>query len=162
MRDALIFGRDMLSQRRVFESAAVALSDQPQSTTTARKISHIGLGMVNDLQRVLSELIKWLRLTDQELLHQSFALLQSLLDCFKETDVAPEPTSLTKLGKFVDDGRSKKEVQATRLDLSRISKLEDSLATFENKYKFGKGSDSPLTETIGMPRKIPSSTVLSL
>lgn len=148
MRDALIFGRDMLAQRRVFESAAVALSEQSYPRVSSQKPSHFGHGhgMVDDLQRVLSELIKWLRLTDQELLHQSFSLLQALLDCFEETSVAPEPATLSKLQKFVDHARSQKAevLQLTRLDLPRIFKLENSLAAIENKFELNSSSDSSL------------------
>lgn len=73
MRDALIFGRDMLAQRKVIESAIVSAGSNP--STGAKKLSQVGRQMVSDLQQVLPELMRWLRLTDFELLHQSFSLL---------------------------------------------------------------------------------------
>ena len=131
MRDALIFGRDLLAQRRVFETAAVAIAEE--SSSNAHQTSRIGKKMVEDLQNVLLELARWLRLTDEELLHQSFALLQSLLECFRESGVRPSPAGIAKLTKHIDDARSKDTGRPqTRLDSARLSKLEDSLAVFDD------------------------------
>lgn len=134
MRDALIFGRDMLSQRRVIESAAVLATEQPFTLDSRqRKPSRIGQKLVNDLQEVLPELARWLRLTDEELLHQSFALLQSLLECFRESSILPAATSIAKLNKHIDDARKKDPNRPqTRLDSTRLSKLEDTLAAFDD------------------------------
>jgi senataxin len=135
MRDALIFGRDMLAQRRVIESAAALAAEQPYiiQATSPKKPSRLGQQMVNDLQEVLPELARWLRLTDEELLHQSFALLQSLLECFRESNIMPASASIAKLNKHIDDARKKDPNRPqTRLDSSRLSKLEDALAVFED------------------------------
>ncbi|OBZ71655.1 putative ATP-dependent helicase C29A10.10c [Grifola frondosa] len=130
MRDALIFGRDMLAQRRVIESGALVLSQRQAGP--GMKLSRAGRKMVDDLQQVLLELARWLRLTDEELLHQSFALLESLLSCFKETNVRPSPAALQKLQKHVDDGRKKGPGHLlTRLDSTRRAKLEDALNAFD-------------------------------
>ncbi|KAF9242609.1 SEN1 N terminal-domain-containing protein [Melanogaster broomeanus] len=135
MRDALIFGRDMLAQWRVMESAAV-ISTGGESTFPAKKppkLSRAGKRMMNDLQPVLPELARWLRLSDEELLHQSFALIQSVLECFRTTGVPPSEAGLAKLNKHVEDARKKTDgAPKTRLDSTRISKLEDSLASFES------------------------------
>lgn len=135
MRDALIFGRDMLAQWRVMESAAVT-STEGESTSLTRKpskLSRVGKRMMNDLQPVLPELARWLRLSDEELLHQSFALIQTVLDCFRTTGVPPSEAGLVKLNKHVDDARkSTHGALRTRLDSTRIAKLEDALATFES------------------------------
>lgn len=135
MRDALIFGRDMLAQRRVIESAGVLAAEQASrlEASRSRKSSPLGQKMVNDLQEVLPELARWLRLTDEELLHQSFALLQSLLECFRESDILPASTSIAKLNKHIDDARKKDPNRPqTRLDSTRLSKLEDALAAFDD------------------------------
>ncbi len=130
MRDALIFGRDMLAQWRTFESAAaVSSSSQKPSGQT---LSRIGRKMIDDLQQFLPELTKWLRLTDEELLHQSFALLQSLLDCFKKTGVRPSEIGVQKLTRHIEGSRNKDAKVQTRLDSSRILKLEATLAAFED------------------------------
>jgi ATP-dependent RNA/DNA helicase, senataxin len=129
MRDALIFGRDMLAQWRTFESAAVSSSSQKPPGQT---LSRIGKKMIDDLQQFLPELTKWLRLTDEELLHQSFALLQSLLDCFKKTGVRPSEIGVQKLTRHIEGSRNKNAKVQTRLDSSRILKLEATLAAFED------------------------------
>lgn len=88
---------------------------------------------MNDLQPVLPELARWLRLSDEELLHQSFALIQTVLDCFRTTGVPPSEAGLAKLNKHVDDSRKITHgAPRTRLDSTRIAKLEDALATFES------------------------------
>ncbi|KAH8104550.1 SEN1 N terminal-domain-containing protein [Cristinia sonorae] len=129
MRDALIFGRDLLAQRKVIESAALGPGN---ASAAKRKLSHIGKKMVDDLQLVLLELTRWLRLTDEELLFQSFALLQSLLGCFRESNVAPSETTLQKLQKHLDDARKKDPSRPqTRLDEPRLARLQDTLSSFE-------------------------------
>jgi senataxin len=133
MRDALIFGRDMLAQWRTFEFAAVSYTDSSGSQKlSGQKLSRIGKKMIDDLQQFLPELTKWLRLTDEELLHQSFALLQSLLDCFKKTGVRPSDVGVQKLTRHIEGSRNKDAKVQTRLDSARIMKLEATLASFED------------------------------
>ncbi|KIK99636.1 hypothetical protein PAXRUDRAFT_822556 [Paxillus rubicundulus Ve08.2h10] len=132
MRDALIFGRDMLAQWKVMETAAVTVAGG-EVTKKSTKLSRVGKRMMNDLQPVLPELARWLRLSDEELLHQSFALIQTVLECFRSTDVSPSEAGLAKLNKHVEDARKKTDgALRTRLDSTRISKLEDTLAAFES------------------------------
>lgn len=131
MRDALIFGIEMVDQRRVVESAVVACSGQPY--TERKKLTRVGKQLVGDLQQVFVELIRWLRLTDFELLHQSFVLLEKLFNCFRETGIQPDDTGLAKIRKHIDDGRKKdKDRLQTRLDDSRLDKLEEYLAWFDD------------------------------
>ena len=133
MRDALIFGRDMLAQWRTFESAANSYTDSSSSRKpSGQKLSRIGKKIIDDLQQFLPELTKWLRLTDEELLHQSFALLQSLLDCFKKTGVRPSEMGVQKLTRHIEGSRNKDAKVQTRLDSARILKLESALAAFED------------------------------
>jgi senataxin len=134
MRDALIFGRDLLAQWRVMESASIIATDESSLSLTgkARKLSRMGKNMMNDLQPVLTELARWLRLSDEELLHQSFALLQTVLECFRTTGVPPLETTLAKLNKHVEAYRKDKSgTSKIKLDASRISQLEDALASFD-------------------------------
>ncbi|KAF8895534.1 SEN1 N terminal-domain-containing protein [Infundibulicybe gibba] len=147
MRDALIFGRDMLAQWRVIEKAANTRYQHDKDK--ARALSAVGKKMVNDLQDVLPELARWMRLTDEELLHQSFTLLQTLLDCFRETQVAPAPAALSKLTKFVEDARVEDPTrQKTRLDSNRMRVLENSLMSFEDEVV----EISPPTNVIVKPK----------
>ncbi|EIN12594.1 hypothetical protein PUNSTDRAFT_118369 [Punctularia strigosozonata HHB-11173 SS5] len=133
MRDALIFGRDLLSQRRFLTSVVATGPQQPRSGNagSTKKAKQLSLSMINDLQVVLPELVRWLRLTNEELLYQSFALVQSLLECFHEAGVSPPHELMGKLRRHVEDGRNKQQKQ-TRLDASRIDKLEQCLAAFED------------------------------
>ena len=134
MRDALIFGRDMLEHWRVMETAAAVssggLSLRARNTS---KLSEVGKKMLDDLQPVLPELARWLRLSDEELLHQSFALIQTVLECFRTTGTRPSEAGLAKLNKHIDDSRKQSGgAPKTRLDAGRISKLEAALAGFED------------------------------
>ncbi|KAJ7505328.1 AAA domain-containing protein [Mycena galericulata] len=115
MRDALIYGRDLLAQFRMHGAIQ-------------GRLSKIGQQMADDLQRVLPELTKWLRLSDEELLYQMFELLQSLLDTFHETRVPPLDASLQKMTKHIHDARNDKT--KSRLDSSRLLRLENTLALF--------------------------------
>ncbi|KAF8270773.1 SEN1 N terminal-domain-containing protein [Lactarius quietus] len=132
MRDALIFGREMLAQWRTIEFASIRRMDPSSQAPSKQKLSRVGRKMIDDLQQFLPELTKWLRLTDEELLHQSFALLQSLLDCFRETGVRPSESGMQKLTRQIEGSRNKEAKIQTRLDSARILKLEASLASFED------------------------------
>ena len=128
MRDALILARDVLKQWRIIENAANTYVKVPVQSAT-RKLSPIGKQMIGALQDFLPELVRWLRLTDEELLHQSFSLLQSLLDLMKETHVRPAATALAKLAKYVE-GKSGTTKEQTRLDTGRLLQLSEALAYF--------------------------------
>jgi senataxin len=132
MRDALIFGRDMLAQWRTFSAAVSGTDSLSSQKPSGPTLSRIGKKMIDDLQQFLPELTKWLRLTDEELLHQSFALLQSLLDCFKKTGVRPSEIGVQKLTRHIEGSRNKDAKVQTRLDSTRILKLEATLAAFED------------------------------
>ena len=132
MRDALIFGRDMLAQWRVIESAALVGSPEA-ATLKPGRMSRLGRRMVEDLKEVLVELGRWLRLTDEELLYQSFALLETLLGCFKDTGIPPPEEAIKKFTKTINDARNKDPSRPqTRLDSSRILRLENALTAFKD------------------------------
>jgi len=132
MRDALIFCRDMLAQWRVIESAALVASPEA-ATLKPGRMSRLGRRMVEDLKEVLVELGRWLRLTDEELLYQSFALLETLLGCFKDTGIPPPEEAIKKFTKTVNDARNKDPNRPqTRLDAPRILRLENALAALKD------------------------------
>ena len=133
MRDALILARDMLSHWRVIENAANTFTKAAANSATPGKISRIGHQMIGTLQEFLPELVRWLRLTDEELLHQSFALLQSLLDVMKTVHIRPSETGLSKLRKHVEGAMNNSKIREdrTRLDSARLAKLADVLAYFD-------------------------------
>lgn len=136
MRDALIFGRDLLAQWRTIEQAT-DVSRNSFNRKPGAGLSSIGKKMVNDLEDFLPELSRWLRLTDEELLHQSFALLQSLLECFRDTGIRPSKESTTRLHKHIETARLTDEhnQQArTRLDVGRLTQLEAALAWLDDGF----------------------------
>ncbi|RDB14553.1 putative ATP-dependent helicase C29A10.10c [Hypsizygus marmoreus] len=132
MRDALIFGRDLVATWRVIETAANSRSESEARSTG--KLSVSGQKMVGDLQAVLLELTRWLRLTDEELLHQSFSLLTSLLDCFKQAGTVPKAEITKRLRKIIESARKKETDpnQRIRLDSTRLLLLEATLDDFED------------------------------
>lgn len=129
MRDALIFGRDMLAQMKVIETVAAA--SQKSSSALGEKLD-VGTKMVTELRNVLHELVSWLKLTDPELLFQSFAFFQSLLALFREERIRPRRVTMEKLAKYVDDARHPKGDRImSRLDSSRVDDLEAALLPFQ-------------------------------
>jgi senataxin len=125
MRDAVILGRDLIARWRVIENAANGQTQGKQ----AKQHSGLRGKMIACFQDMLPELSKWLRLTDEELLYQSFSILQSLLEVFKETKTKPHEETLGKLTKYIADARADGKAKS-RLDPSSLSKLEDAMAPF--------------------------------
>ncbi|KAF5385735.1 hypothetical protein D9757_005459 [Collybiopsis confluens] len=127
MRDALIFARDILAQRTVFESAAIGASSSTSSSKIRRR-------MLGDLHEILVELSRWLRLTDEELLHQSCMLIHSLLESFRDAHNPPEPAVLQKLSKQVADVRKRDDsTTSCRLDPAKLAPLEAIISSFDEK-----------------------------
>jgi senataxin len=112
MRDALIFARELLPQRRVIESAAVVASNPSSSSRLSdspSKLSNTGTRMVQDLQPVLRSVLEWLRLTDMELLYQAYTLMMDLFDVFRETRIPPLRETLADVKRHVESQLEKKK-----------------------------------------------------
>lgn len=130
MRDALIYGRDMLEKWRVIETAANTRPSKEK--VRPGELSLLGKKMMETFQDVLLELTKWLRLTDEELLHQAFSLLTSLLDCFREAKIMPKEENMKKLRRHIDNARAGgSSGPRTRLDSGRLLMLEVALDNVE-------------------------------
>ncbi|KAH9854663.1 SEN1 N terminal-domain-containing protein [Lenzites betulinus] len=130
MRDALIFGRDLLAQRKLLETAALARSQKGDASSA--RLTDVGKKMVGDLQQVLFELTKWLRLTDEELLHQSFALLETLLECFRQTETRPREETFQRIQRHIEDARKNDPTRMkSRLDSTRLLRLEEAVGSFD-------------------------------
>ncbi|TBU62332.1 SEN1 N terminal-domain-containing protein [Dichomitus squalens] len=130
MRDALIFGRDLLAQRRTLESGALVRSQKDVGAN--KRLSAVGKAMVDDLQQVLYELTKWLRLTDEELLHQSFALLETLLEGFRSTNTRPRDETFQRIQRHIDDARKNDPNRMrSRLDSTRLLRLQEAIGAFD-------------------------------
>ena len=128
MRDALIFARELLPQRRVIESAAIVASNPSSSRLfdSPGKSSHTGTEKVQDLQPVLRSVLEWLRLTDMELLYQAYTLMMDLFDTFRETRIPPRKETLTAIKRHVESQLEKKKARAGTSKLT-TKQLEDIL-----------------------------------
>lgn len=150
MRDALIFGREMLAERGAFESAASTVT-----TVTQLQSKSIPKKMLNDMQQILTELTRWLRLTDEELLHQSFALIESLFTCFKENKVTPHKDVVDRLKRYLKEAREKNTADSprTRLSSSKLNKLQAILGSVEDE----SGRDVEIVSAAAKPKLVPIS-----
>ena len=134
MRDALIFARELLPQRRVIESAAVVASNPSSSShlsDSPGKLSNSGIGMVQDLQSVLRSVLEWLRLTDIELLYQAYTLMMDLFDAFRETRIPPLKGTLADVRRYVESQLEKKKARAGIVSKLTIAQLENILGKVE-------------------------------
>lgn len=131
MRDALIFARDLLAQWRAFEKAVSDKGDTQTLRALPQKSTSIGKQILTDMQPILTESIRWLRLTDLELLHQSATLIQSLLECFRGIGLQPSEDAVKKLEKFLENARRAPTNQAlqTKLSNTHLSQLASLLAS---------------------------------
>lgn len=167
MRDALILARDVVKQWRIIETASNAHVKAPAKSATA-KLSPLGKTMIQSLQEFLIELARWLRLTDEELLHQSFSLLQSLLDVMKEMGIKPSEAAIQKLMKYVErsSGGHDTSSRSSKLDKGRLLQLGKALAYFEDdeveivaeKTVSKSAIKNPLLNKIPQPSTSPGST----
>lgn len=150
MRDALIFGREMLAERGAFESAASTVT-----TVTQLQSKSIPKKMLNDMQQILTELTRWLRLTDEELLHQSFILIESLFTCFKENKVTPQKDVVDRLKRYLKEAREKNTADSprTRLSSSKLNKLQSILGSFEDESE----KDVEIVSVVAKPKLVPIS-----
>ncbi|KWU45575.1 hypothetical protein RHOSPDRAFT_32881 [Rhodotorula sp. JG-1b] len=110
MRDAVLFGADMLDQIRVLElvisgqtldsSAASAPPGSPSKTRAQE--SSTAEQMIAALADPLEELIAWLRLNDEDLLNQSFELVLRMVSRFTRSRIRLRDTTFDKLRRISD------------------------------------------------------------
>ena len=134
MRDALIFARELLPQRRVIESAAVVASNPSSSSRLSDspgKLSNSGIVMVQDLQAVLRSVLEWLRLTDMELLYQAYTLMMDLFDAFRETRIHPLKGTLADVRRHVESQLEKKKARVGVMSKLTTAQLENILGKIE-------------------------------
>ncbi|KAG8890650.1 DEAD-box type RNA helicase [Tulasnella sp. 332] len=129
MRDALIFARDMVSQYGVLNAAASDTLKTSMTMASPRKatMSSTEATMMKELEVVLEQATKWLKLTDAELLHQSVELLKLILKCFEEsTGLTPPLSVIEKLDSYTS-GRTSSKIELTR---DQLASLEGAVAPF--------------------------------
>lgn len=136
MRDALIFGRHMTENVRAFEAAALGRTDSDPAGEdrgkSPAKLSSVGRKMVQQLEKVLKDLVAWLRLTDIETLHQTFELIKTILERLSHyaANAAEDPDlekTLQDLDKFC---RRASTSYRSKLSDDLLSELSDMLSAF--------------------------------
>ena len=115
IRDAIILAREMLEQWTTFESA-INMSPTVRPSAPG-KVSRAGDELLQTFQLLLIFATQWLRITDEDILHQSYTLCMSLLTILKENKLRASDEVLTKFRTFAD------EPKRTRLDPTKIENL---------------------------------------
>ncbi|KZS90457.1 hypothetical protein SISNIDRAFT_180023 [Sistotremastrum niveocremeum HHB9708] len=176
MIDASSFAADLVDRRKDLESAAS--TDSGAGGTIAKR-------MIDSLQPVLLEVIRWLRLTDPELLDRSYALVQALIACFRENGVIPQREAIAKLERFVSGARGaqKESDRNTRLTDVQLTWIYDAITEFDEdevkvisrsefrpaapskpsipQKKDGKGATEPTAKSSGAAIALPPSGTTS-
>ncbi|KZV70184.1 hypothetical protein PENSPDRAFT_607629 [Peniophora sp. CONT] len=129
MRDAVILGETMVGKWRQFEDAIVRTTSDGSTT---RGLSRTGRKMLEDLQIMLADLTRWLRLTDTTLLNRSFDLIKLVLGVFEEAGTTPKQDAVnrirTDIKKWMKKGTSSR---LSRGQLQELLQVTDSFAEDE-------------------------------
>ncbi|CAK9786073.1 hypothetical protein CC85DRAFT_326715 [Cutaneotrichosporon oleaginosum] len=135
MRDALIFGRMITDNIRIFESAILSHAKVPQDdpSESPARMSQVGKTLVQKLQVVLADLVGWLRLTDAETLHQAFELLKTILGRVSKSkpDLNTDPqleATLLELDKFC---RRSSNAYKSRISDDMLAELSELVGQFD-------------------------------
>ncbi|CDR46333.1 hypothetical protein NBRC10512_007411 [Rhodotorula toruloides] len=114
MRDAVLFGADMLEQIRVLETIIAgqaldrfatggsAVLDSPAQKSALAKESTTAEQMIGVLAEPLEESIAWLRLNDVDLLNQTFALVLKMVGRVTRSRIPLRETTQAKLKRMAD------------------------------------------------------------
>lgn len=154
MRDAVLFGEDMLVNVRTFEMVA---SGQMISSTAGSptKTSSIGQSMITALNEPLEELIAWLRLNDEDLLTSSFNLVKLMVDRFTRSGIRIRSSTVVKLKKATAKTERKDGTTASSCALrdDQLGELQDSLEAHEGYDDSGADTDPEKVSRSRKPAK---------
>ncbi|BEI80229.1 hypothetical protein CcaverHIS002_0107580 [Cutaneotrichosporon cavernicola] len=135
MRDALIFGRMITDNIRIFESAILSHTQvrQDDPAESPARVSQVGKTLAQKLQVVLADLVGWLRLTDAETLHQAFELIKTILGRVSKSkpDLSSNPqleSALVELDKFC---RRISNAYRSRITDDMLSELSELVNQFD-------------------------------
>ncbi|GAA5892669.1 hypothetical protein JCM6882_000552 [Rhodosporidiobolus microsporus] len=151
MRDAILFGADMLDQIRTLEtimsgqsldrSASGQLlkagSPSKPSTNGASNESQTAASMIAALSDPLEELSAWLRLNDEDLLLHSYNLVMRMLGRFTRSGIALRDTVVARLKRMADkpaDGVPR-ERRSTILREDQLLEIREALEDNEDAVK---------------------------
>jgi senataxin len=137
MRDAILFGVDMLDQIRVFETiisgksldkSSAAPGSPVKSLAAASKESRNAASMITSLANPLEELLAWLRLNDQDLLLNAFNLVRRMLTRFTKSGLELRESIVVRLKKLTDSrSGTSAERRSTILREDQLSELREAL-----------------------------------
>lgn len=140
MRDAILFGVDLLDQFRTFEMSASGAM-VAGSISSPAKMSNVGQKMIAALNDPLEELIAWLRLNDEDLLSSTFGLVRGMLDRFARSAVALRPTTLAKIRRITERETRIRAGSAPKSSILRDDQLQELLASLESQDAEGADSE---------------------
>ncbi|GAA5972915.1 hypothetical protein JCM11641_004002 [Rhodosporidiobolus odoratus] len=151
MRDAILFGADMVDQIRTLEtvisgqsldrSSSSADLGSPTKSSTSSEESTIAAQMIAALNDPLEELSAWLRLNDEDLLLHSYNLVMRMLDRFTRSGIALRDSVRARLKRMADkptDGVAK-ERRSTILREDQLLEIREALEDNEDAVKRRKG-----------------------
>lgn len=140
MRDAVLFGVDMLDQIRVLElvisgesldSSASGVPPPSPSKERAQE-SSTAEQMIAALADPLEEVIAWLRLNDEGLLHQSFDLVLRMISRFTRSGIRLRDTTFEKLRRISEKPADRTgHRRSTILREDQLLNLREALQTNE-------------------------------
>ena len=140
MRDVLIFSRDMVAEYDTIQASAsdtLQTSMEGASPQKARGgASSVERAMMLKMTDVVKDVIRWLKLTDSELLHQSVELLKMILSTFDKAQSNPPEDVLGRLRGYVQ-----KTGGNHNLTRQQLSVIEDAISPWA----------SPLPESAAPP-----------
>ncbi|GAA6010562.1 hypothetical protein JCM11491_002971 [Sporobolomyces phaffii] len=152
MRDAILFGVDMLDQIRVFETiisgksldkSSVAPDSPVKSLAAATKESRNAASMITSLANPLEELLAWLRLNDEDLLLNAFNLVRRMLSRFTRSGLELRESVVARLKKLTDRTGASAEKRSTILRDDQLLELRDALDanTVKGEARVQRGKD---------------------
>ncbi|GAA6037515.1 hypothetical protein JCM8097_008230 [Rhodosporidiobolus ruineniae] len=151
MRDAILFGADMLEQIRILEvviagqsldrsASGMLESGSPSkdgSISSASKESTTAERMIGALNAPLEDLVAWLRLNDEDLLLHTYNLVMRMLGRFTRSGIALRDTVAARLKKFADKppGDVPRERRSTILREDQLLEIREALEDNEDAVK---------------------------
>ncbi|GAA5907060.1 DNA/RNA helicase SEN1 [Sporobolomyces salmoneus] len=160
MRDAILFGVDMLDQIRVFETiisgkpldrSSVTTDSPAKSLAVTSKESKNAASMILSLANPLEELLAWLRLNDQDLLLNAFNLVRRMLGRFTRSGLELRESIVARLKKLtVKNSATSAEKRSTILRDDQLLELREALEanTVKGEARIQRGKDKVKLGTI--------------
>lgn len=150
MRDAVLFGADMLDQIRVLELVISGQSldnasnggQPPSPSKTRAQESSTAEQMIAALADPLDELIAWLRLNDEDLLQQSYQLVLRMVSRFTRSGIRVRDTTFEKMRRLAykpadQTGQRRSTILREDQLLNIREALEDNEASVRRRRKGG-------------------------